>query len=359
MSVEFWTTVPAAPLPRVAEIAGRLELAGWTGVGMVDSQNLAPDPYVFLTLAAGGTEHLKLMTGVTNVVNRHPAVTASSALSVQAVSDGRFVLGIGRGDSALAHIGRAPARVGWFEQYLKAVCAYCRHEEVPFDEVPVPDHIAPPVADLNLADTPSESRIRWAKKVDPVPVEVSATGKRVIEATARHADRVMLAVGAQPERVRWGIETAAAAAEAVDRDPSTVGFGAYVNVVCHDDPARARAIGRGAASLFIRFSAMHGTVNGPADDAQKEVFESVHRNYDMHHHARDTGSQTTVITDDFLDTFAIMGSVDHCVDRLGTLVDMGVDKFSVSGAAFSSKDPEASEAASRFIEEVVPQVRAQ
>ena len=102
---------------------------------------------------------------------------------------------------------------------------------------------------------------------------------------------------------------------------------------------------------------MHGTVNGPADDAQRRVFETVHENYDMNHHARDTGSQAGVIPDAFLDSFAILGSVDHCVDRLGRLVDLGIDKFSVAGAAFGSRDPEAAEAAARFIEDVVPQVR--
>ncbi len=360
MGVEFSTTVPATPLHRVADMAARLEAAGWDSLGMVDSQNLAPDPYVFRALAASSTERLGLMTAVTNAVTRHPAVTASSAFTIQSLSEGRFTLGIGRGDSALAHVGKSPARLAWFEQYLEAVCAYCRGEDVPFDAVPpLPDHIAPPVDDLDLADKPSASRIRWASgRVDPVPVEVAATGAKVIGATARHADRVMLAVGAEPERVAWGVTTAKQAAEEAGRDPDTLGFGAYINAVAHDDPARARQIGRGSASLFIRFSAMHGTVNGPADDTQRDVFEAVHENYDMNHHARDTGTQANIIPDDFLDTFAIMGSVDHCVDRLGQLTELGLDKFSVAGASLSSRDPDSADAAARFIEEVAPQVRA-
>jgi len=357
MSIEFWTTMPATPLDKVAETAATLEAGGWTGLGMVDSQNLAPDPYVFLTLAATGSTNLGLMTSVTNVVTRHAAVTAGSALTVQSLSGGRFVLGIGRGDSALAHIGHSPGRLAWFEQYLESVCAYCRGEEVPFERVSIPDHIAPPVADLNLADTPGASRIRWARDVIAVPVEVSATGKRVIEATARHADRVMFAVGAQPERIAWGIDVATRAAEQADRDPASLSFGAYVNVVSHDDVVTARRIGLGSSSLFIRFSAMHGKVNGPADESQRKVFEAVHENYDMNHHARGSGSQTTVITDEFLDSFAILGSADHCIDRLGALVELGIDKFSIAGASFASRDPESAEAGLRFIETVVPQVR--
>ena len=55
--------------------------------------------------------------------------------------------------------------------------------------------------------------------------------------------------------------------------------------------------------------------------------------------------------------FAVMGSVDYCVDRLGKLVDLGIDKFSVAGASFASSNPEVADAASRFIEQVAPQVR--
>lgn len=47
------------------------------------------------------------------------AATAAAITSVDRVSDGRAVLGIGRGDSALADVGRAPARVAQFATYLR------------------------------------------------------------------------------------------------------------------------------------------------------------------------------------------------------------------------------------------------
>ena len=41
-----------------------------------------------------------------------------------------MVLGIGRGDSALAHLGRAPARLAWFERYLANLQAYLRGDAI-------------------------------------------------------------------------------------------------------------------------------------------------------------------------------------------------------------------------------------
>src|SRR5262249_2597646 len=89
--------------------AGGAEAAGFAGLAVVASQNLAGDPWVGLALAARESARIRLGTAVTNPVTRHPAVTAAAAVTLQVASAGRFVHGIGRGDSALAHPGRAPA----------------------------------------------------------------------------------------------------------------------------------------------------------------------------------------------------------------------------------------------------------
>ena len=131
-SIELWS--PGIGLPGAAAArARRLEGEGWTGIGIVDSQCLSGDTYVALAMAAAATSTLRLATAVTNTATRHPAAAASAAASVQAESGGRLVLGIGRGDSALAHLGLAPAPVAQFEHYLERLQAYLRREEVPFD----------------------------------------------------------------------------------------------------------------------------------------------------------------------------------------------------------------------------------
>jgi 5,10-methylenetetrahydromethanopterin reductase len=57
-------------------------------------------------VAAGQTTRIRLGTGVTNPFTHHAAVTAFAIATVHAVSGGRATLGIGRGDSALAHSNR-------------------------------------------------------------------------------------------------------------------------------------------------------------------------------------------------------------------------------------------------------------
>src|ERR671911_2755 len=182
---EVWTTGIAWP-GAVERAAVRAEVAGFDGLAVVDSQNLAGDPWVGLAVAARATEQLHLGTAVTNPVTRHPAVTAAAAVTLQVASVGRFVLGIGRGDSALAHLGRAPAPVATFERYLNVLQAYLRGDEIAFDDLGFHEAVAPPVDTLGLADAPAASRLHFVPPELPkVPVEVAATGPRVLAAAAR------------------------------------------------------------------------------------------------------------------------------------------------------------------------------
>ncbi|MGY8958536.1 MAG: LLM class flavin-dependent oxidoreductase, partial [Alphaproteobacteria bacterium] len=184
--MQIWTTGVASPRG-IMRVAPQLEEAGWDGLVVVDSQNLSGDPYVSLAMAATVTSRIGLGTGVTNSVTRAAAVTAAAIESVHRVSKGRAVLGIGRGDSALAHLGRGPARTAQFETYIKHLQAYLSGQPVPFDEISFPDDVAPPIAALGLAGEPEASHIGWITGERKVPVEVAASGPRVIAIGARHA----------------------------------------------------------------------------------------------------------------------------------------------------------------------------
>jgi probable F420-dependent oxidoreductase len=55
------------------------------------------DPFVALGAAAAATEHLKLGTGVCLIIQRDPIVTAKEVATVDHISGGRFLFGIGAG----------------------------------------------------------------------------------------------------------------------------------------------------------------------------------------------------------------------------------------------------------------------
>ena len=352
--MKFWTLTTSSPTA-AATAAREAENAGWDGVLVVDSQNLSGDSYVALTTMALATQRIGLGTGVTNPVTRHPAVTAGAIASVQRISGGRAVLGIGRGDSALAHLGKAPAKVATLEHYLRALQGYLKGEDVAFDSLAFSEQVAPDVATLGLADTPDASQLKWLNERDvKVPLEVASTGPRVIRAAARIADRVMLAVGADLERLQWGIETARAAAAAAGRE---VQLGAFVNMASHHDIETARRLVQGGLTTFARFSVMHGKVRGTVSEEQRRVLSDLHDRYDMNEHTRGDSRQVGALTPAFIDQYAIVGKPAQCIERLQAIAALGIDKVTVIGPATVSARGAAGEAAAMLTEDVLPKLR--
>ena len=348
--VELWTLGVASPRS-VAGAAARAEEAGWDGFAVVDSQNLSGDCYVALAVAAAETEAIRLGTGVTNPVTRHPAVAASAIASIQALSGGRAVLGIGRGDSALAHLGRAPAPVSVLERYVDVLQRYLRGEPVPFEQLEFQEAGVAPVESLGLAGVPDASRIAVVRPGAPkVPVEVAATGPKVIGLAGRLADRVLLAVGADPERVAWGMATAR-------EERPDVPVGAFVNVVAHPDTGTARALVAGGLATFARFNVMHGRSGGPMDPADRDVLGNLRRAYDMTHHTEVGSPQTGALTTDFVDRFGVAGPPDHCVRRLRALIELGIGKLVIIGPTAGADRDEAARSLRLMVDEVLPELR--
>ena len=164
----------------------------------------------------------------------------------------------------------------------------------------------------------------------------------------------MFTLGASPERIRWGMALARAARVAAGMDPAGVRFGAYVNLVCHPDPVVARQLVRGGLTTFARFSVMHGVLSGPLDDAQRKVLGQLRERYDMRAHTRADSQQAEVLTDSFVDTFAIAGPADHCIARLHELAALGLDRIAISGPTAGTDVVEARKAVGLLETHVLP-----
>jgi 5,10-methylenetetrahydromethanopterin reductase len=325
---------------------------------VVDSQNLSGDPYVALALAATVTTRIGLGTGVTNSVTRHAAATATAITSVNRISNGRAVLGIGRGDSALAHLGRAPARLAQFEHYLSQLQTYLSGAAVSFEEIDIPHEVAPPMSELHLHDAPPSSRIGWIAGGAKVPVEVAASGPKVIAMSALHAEWLMFTLGADVERLTWGIALARKTRRDAGLDPDGIAFGAYVNLGCHTNIEAARSLVRGGLTTFARFSVMHGKANGPVSAADGAVLEALRTNYDMKAHTQGDSRQAGTLTDDFIDRFAIVGPPDKCIERLRSLAKLGLDKVAISGGARGAAPEDVTTARELVVRQVLPAMRA-
>ena len=186
----------------------RLEAAGYAGVAAWDhfvSRGARTDPVLeaWTTLAAvgGATTRLGLMTFVANVMNRHPAVLARMAATLQDATDGRLVLGIGIGGHQAEHAAYGipfpdtPERVARLEEAVAVVRALWAGGPV---TRPSPFY---PLRDAHAFPVP----------VPAPPIIVGAESRRGVELAARIGDGWTTPAATLVERLPAYLDALAAA----------------------------------------------------------------------------------------------------------------------------------------------------
>lgn len=341
----------------MATRARQVEADGWDGMKIFDTQCLYGEAAVMMTAAALATERLQLSISTSNPATRHPAVAAAAIASLAAIAGPRVSYGIGRGDSSLAYVGGAPASVALFERYVEAVRRYLHGEPVTFESI-APWRLTKDVATITLGHAPADSRLTWLDPAAvPPPIEIFATGPRVLAVAGRWADRVSLGLGADVPRVSWAIGTARDARRDAGLPPGTLSTAAVISVGVSDDIVRARRSVANMVASAARFAVISGTVAGPVSAEQRQVYEAIGQSYDMNKHGGH-GSQVGELTDDFIDAFAIVGPPPRCVERIVELHEAGVDSFMLAPPLGDADADDIRRGYERLVHEVLPAVRA-
>src|SRR5438093_740036 len=135
MALTFGVTVlPDPPYTRLIELIQKAEGRGFESGWTYDSHILWQESYATLPLVAAATEKIKLGHCVTNPGIRDPTVTASWYATMQDISNGRMVMGIGRGDSSRRVVGLKPVRVAEFEARLRMIKDLMNGRKVEWNE---------------------------------------------------------------------------------------------------------------------------------------------------------------------------------------------------------------------------------
>jgi len=309
--------LPSRPVAEIVELAGHAENLGFDGIWIADSQSIFRDAYVALTACALRTTRLTLATGVTNPVTRHPATIAGAIATLDELSGGRAVLGIGVGESAVRTVGLQPARLARLEEATRALRALLSGQTASWDG-----------AESSLA--------WWAGR--PVPIWYASTGPRSLELAGRVADGVLFQVGSHPDLVRYGLSRIEAGARAAGRRPDEVRH--LVRLACSVD--EDRDVARTEARGYVAAAA--GTVYAgvPAAELPVGLGEELKRmkeSYDYYRHAAADAPHAALITDAILDAIAVAGTPDEVVPRLQELVALGAQGFVLTA---SGPDPQRS-----------------
>jgi 5,10-methylenetetrahydromethanopterin reductase len=164
------------------------------------------------------TSTIQIGSGITHLQSRHPALLASLAMTAQALSGGRFILGVGRSvDAMWKAVGLPRSTNASIVDHADIFRRLCRGEKVRYDGP------AGSYPSLRLNDLPDQ----------PVPPLVfAAIGPKGLELAGRHFDGVLLHPFLTPAAVRRSVQFVRAAEQAAGRPTGSVRVYATVVVAC-------------------------------------------------------------------------------------------------------------------------------
>lgn len=164
------------------------------------------------------TSNVRLASGITHLQSRHPALLASLAMTAQAMSGGRFVLGVGRSvDAMWDAVGLPRSTNAAIVDRADIFRRLCRGEKVRYDGP------AGSYPSLRLNDIPDQPT---------PPLVFAAIGSRGLELAGRHFEGVLLHPFLTPAAVRRSVELVRDAERAAARPPGSVRVFATVVVAC-------------------------------------------------------------------------------------------------------------------------------
>jgi probable F420-dependent oxidoreductase len=306
------TVMPDPPFSRMLELMQLAEQNGFEYGWTYDSHILWQESYALLPLVADKTETIKLGHCVTNPGIRDPTITASWYATMQDLSGGRMVMGIGRGDSSRRVVGLQPVKVAEFERRLRMMKELMNGRPVEWND--------------------KELKLEWVREeLPPIPMHVAGYGPRALGVAGRVGDGVIIQL-ADPQIIQWIMDTARKAAEEEGRDPD-----ALECIVCAPshvtgDLAEARdqvrwfpaMVSNHVMDLIERYGADSDEIPAALTDYVK-----AREFYDYKEHSRVGAKHGEFVTDEICDRFCVLGTPEDAAAKLKELESIGVEQFNV------------------------------
>lgn len=318
------------PVSQLAERARFAEACGFDTVWIAD-ERFYREVYSCLTRLALATSRVRLGPCVTDPFARHPALTAMAIATLDEISEGRAVLGLGAGVSGFAELGiqpKKPPRA--LRESIALIRALLRGEQVDVQGEVIS------FRDGHLSFKPVRADI---------PVVIASNGplgQRTAGAVADGA--IMEACGSVAEALALRAEVERGA-QSAGRDPRSVRLTARLNACVAADGKRARDIVRptvarllGRGSLKLATAAAEGLTLPPeatAPMANAPYAEGVRPYLPL----------LPLITDRHVDAFTLAGTKDEVAAHLIALRKAGIDSVIIRPLAAEDVSVEATIAA--------------
>jgi len=290
--VPFWKSYDRPAVLRTAQLAEEL---GYESIWVPEAW--AYEQFQLLTEIALATRTLKLATGIANVFSRSPALLAMSIATLDEISEGRAILGLGTsGRIVIENFHGVPYRkpLTRLRDTVAIVRALWRG-----------DRLSPELSSLPLRHFKLEMRPR---RTD-VPIYIASLQEQAVREVGRIADGWVPTFWPY-QHLADGRALLAEGAREAGRDAARIDIAPFLAVVPLDDVATARAMikplvafyigGMGAYyhALFCRYGFRENA------DLVRDLYTS------------NRSQAAAAVSDELIDAIAICGPAEHCREQL-------------------------------------------
>jgi 5,10-methylenetetrahydromethanopterin reductase len=295
---------PREPLTNVSDIAATAEAKGFEAMWFIDFQLGMKDVYAAMNLAALATTKLHIGSAVTNLVTRHPTVTANATAALDELSNGHAMLGLGAGWSAVHGAGGQPSKLGDLSAAIDEFRKLFTGEEQELYGTTV--------------------KLATARRQIPIYLAVSQPG--MLRLSGEKCDGAILMGAADPEFVQWQLKYIHEGLEKAGRDRSDLVIDLVVTMSVEDDEEKAlsdvRAWATSQAATFDVWKHMP-----PAWERFRPEFSAANSGYHLVEHLSRHAGHKQVVSDEFVKSVALAGTGEQCVARLKELCSLDLDRI--------------------------------
>jgi 5,10-methylenetetrahydromethanopterin reductase len=293
---------PTEPLQKMIHLAKVSEETGYSHIWVGDSHLIWREAYVNMAAMALNTTKVKLGTGVTNPLTRHPSVVGSAYATLEEYAPGRMIVGIGLGDSSVETMGMKPAKLSYFETTIGQLRDLLDGKKVQLETGKI--HVLHPCQ-------------------RKVPIYIAASGPKMLELCGRIADGVIVLVGVADEYIEHAKEKIAAGAKLAGRKLTDIQLVLWVPCAVSENTSAKDAVKAHVARVVAH------PLPYVLDPNEQKVLAEIRKTYDYYHHMDQQANHAEVIPDWLVDKFAIAGTVDECRRQIERIKKTGIQQIAI------------------------------
>jgi 5,10-methylenetetrahydromethanopterin reductase len=288
--------------------ARRAEELDYDGIFLGESHLSSIDSFQTLASCAMLTKRVLLGIAVTNIVFRHPTVIAGAAASLNEISKGRAIMGLGTGDGPVYSQGLKATPLKEFEEGVKLIRRLVRGDTAAF-----------PTGNIGLGFALSK----------PCPIYVSAEGPKGLQLAGRSVDGVILGTGFDLPVYAWAKQKIGEGAAQARRAEGEISIMAAGMLCVRDDGDEARKIVRNRLANRAHHNFRFTLETVPPDELEgvKRFMDS----FDVMKPMEDR-VDPDLVTPYLIHRFAIAGTPKECIERIEELKAAGVEHLMLTPA---------------------------